>query len=560
LIGLALGLCFGLILGFLGFAAAGVGHGTYVLIGLSSSPFGLSQNIFLTWFGAPIFWCIVAALSGAATHRLPRALFLATMIAHYAALPIILGRESNFGDWGYVTKAAGVVAVGVAVYAVGQGGLWIAFGLGLWQSRQSARFGTKDILLMTVLFVALYLAPGLAILAHYQSLDEKDYDFTVEQPAHGWTVQLVKSHIVKDLPSYDGGRGSDYTDSACACAGTAFQCVHPLEFGGELCTWDRQANTVRCEKIPQPGGFRQEFDFESYFGNPALWLNGEGDQFIRWDLGGNCDHGLAVRRRGSPSFTAARVGLCLASSKAICNPEGTWYLLAWKANMAKSFELSVYAVDDKLRLTLVGKHRGSGHHGGHVLDAAFATKDRLHIVWADVLTGAGFHRRGNWLRLRTIDLDLRTQQWLEEKEIWRLDRFVSSVSPAVHILEDGSTHYLWKVDGGQTNTVASGLFYQARDTGRTIKLADGYEGFKSLVIGDKIAVCYTLEANPEKLYFRVIRGGVPGPSASIRLARVPPHALGGEDMVLGSDAGRTFWFVNTLDINTQYQLELVERR
>jgi hypothetical protein len=215
----------------------------------------------------------------------------------------------------------------------------------------------------------------------------------------------------------------------------------------------------------------------------------------------------------------------------------------------------VYALDDDLNPTFITKHEGI-----KVAEAAFTTKDRLHILWREHLAELGFQRRGGWLRLRTIDLNIGNKQWIEGEEVCRLDRFVYLRSAAVHVMNDGSTHYLWHVDEGRTHTSASGLFYVAMGTGKTIKLADSNKGFKSLIVGDQIVVCYSLENDPEKVYFRVIRNGTPGPATALKLGLSPSHALWGDRLVLGSDTNASFWFVNTLDINTVYQLRVVEAR
>ncbi len=138
----------------------------------------------------------------------------------------------------------------------------------------------------------------------------------------------------------------------------------------------------------------------------------------------------------------------------------------------------------------------------------------------------------------------------------REQTITSSVSPSVHILGDGSTHYLWKVDEGEHKTTASGVFYQAKEAGQTIKIAETYNGFKSLVVGDQIVVCYSLEKDVDKVYFRVIRDGKPGPVTSITLAQRPSYALWSDRIVLGSDSADKFWFVDTLNASKLYFLEV----
>lgn len=124
------GLVYGLALASIAVVAAGAGHGTYVLLGLCSSPLGLMQNVAVALLGTPVMWCLVAALLSAAKKPGCKAAFLAAMVAHYAALPIVLSGWSNFGDWEYAEKVPASVTFGAAVYAAGQVALWAAFALG----------------------------------------------------------------------------------------------------------------------------------------------------------------------------------------------------------------------------------------------------------------------------------------------------------------------------------------------------------------------------------------------------------------------------------------------
>lgn len=551
------GFCYGLALLAFGFVATGAGHGTYVILGLSSSPLGLTQNIPVALFAAPVLWCTIGVLLGRVTSRVGRGLFLATMLAHYAALPFILGPKSYFGDWANVAKLPRFVAAALAVYGAGQLGLWIVFAARQRDPAGPARFGARDLLLMLAFFVPLFLIPGALLLTYFHSLHEKEYDFAVEAPAYPGTVRLVKTYSVKDLPKYDKSGTFDYTDATCAIApGGLVRWVRPRKLGGELCAWTPEADAVRREAIPEPSGFNPQYDFKNYFERPALWVGPQGDEFVRWQIDGNGDHGLAVRKGGAGPFTTARVGLVLDNSRAIPSPQGAWYLLAWSS--AEDFRVAAYAVDNKLQLAPIGEHRSSGHHDIGVLDAALAADDRLHIVWGSVEPEIAPNVRSNWFRLRTIDLDVQKKAWSKERELGRLDRFVSSVSPAVHILENGSIHYLWTVDEGPTKTAASGLFCQSKETGRTIKLAEPAHGFKSVGVKNAVVVGYALESDPAKVSFRVIRAGKPGPATSITLARQPSHSLWGESMVLGGDEGRRFWFMDTLTPGTIYLLEVTD--
>lgn len=117
---LLLGGIYGGFLTVLGIAGAGAGHGTYVIIGVSSSPLGLTQSTILCIFAPVFLWAAVGFLLGLIEYAVCRKILLAVMFAHYAALPIILGQRSKFGDWGYVHREPQFVAASFALYGVGQ--------------------------------------------------------------------------------------------------------------------------------------------------------------------------------------------------------------------------------------------------------------------------------------------------------------------------------------------------------------------------------------------------------------------------------------------------------
>jgi hypothetical protein len=364
-------------------------------------------------------------------------------------------------------------------------------------------------------------------------------------------IELVGTQTVKELPKF-GDSGFDYTDSCCAfLADKSFQCIHPLKSGGEWACWIPTTGKVQRLAIPQPEGFEARFDFKTYFSNSALWTDRNGGCLIRWELEGNGDHGLALRKKPDGPFATARVKIPLANSKAVTGPDGAWYLLVWEGSVYRGFDLSVFALDDQLRLKPLGKHHSSGHHSIGVVDAAFPKEGQLHVMWANV------EPTDNWLRMLTIDLDVQKKTWSEEQEILRVDRFVSWVKPAVILSKGGIVHYFWWIDEGQKKTDLSGLYYQGKGAGEPIKLAVSRQGFKATGVGDKLVVCYTLEDEPDKAYFRVIEDGKAGPALAVTLAHPSKHALWDEDYVLGTDADGRVWFVDTLDIDTLYELKIV---
>ncbi len=124
----------GFVLMVAGFAAAGMGHGCYVVMGGSSSPFALVNNVAVAMFSTPVVWGVLGALA-CSTSRGGRMAFLAAMAAHYLALMPILTGNGNFSDWDYMHRQGDMVywavVLGAVVYGCGHIGLWTAFLLGL---------------------------------------------------------------------------------------------------------------------------------------------------------------------------------------------------------------------------------------------------------------------------------------------------------------------------------------------------------------------------------------------------------------------------------------------
>src|SRR5262245_27716218 len=120
----AVGLSYGLALAFLGFLAVGLGHGTFVVIGFSSAPCSLAQDVWFALIGGPGFWARMAFLAGGARHWVWRASYLLALSAHYTSLYWILTSPSEFADWSYVRKVVGVFWVAVTLYVSGQVALW----------------------------------------------------------------------------------------------------------------------------------------------------------------------------------------------------------------------------------------------------------------------------------------------------------------------------------------------------------------------------------------------------------------------------------------------------
>jgi hypothetical protein len=358
-------------------------------------------------------------------------------------------------------------------------------------------------------------------------------------------VELVKQHAIDAFSEYDGGR--DYTNESYAFGpDQLLYAVRPLKQQSELTTYHLGKGTTNRLVIPQPPGFKADFDFRTYFDDPVLTINSGGDLFCRWTIGGNGDHALALLKKGSDSFLVKRVKLYLAHCCVVADAEGAWYLVQGGPNF------TVYQVDKDLNLTQLGNFAGKGHHSVRIADVRFIAKDVLHLFWGDVLDG-------NHLRMRCVDFNVKTKKWLHDREIFRLDKFVSSANqPTVLQFKDGSLHYLWRIDEGANQGKATGLYYQAEADGKTVKVSNAYE-YRAVAVGNRIVVCYTQEDSPEKVFFRVIQHGILGAESAIAAAKGRKNNLWSEDMALHAEFAR-IWFANTLARNTVYELKLVEAK
>ncbi len=125
----AAGFAFGVVLGYLSFLTAGAGHGTYVMVGMSSAPLGL-LGFLAAIFGSPLVWAGVGALLASLDRHGARRWFIVFMFVHYLGGVALLSREP-FGDWEGVGRVAGampwVVAAWLTTYGLGQAMIWLTF-------------------------------------------------------------------------------------------------------------------------------------------------------------------------------------------------------------------------------------------------------------------------------------------------------------------------------------------------------------------------------------------------------------------------------------------------
>jgi hypothetical protein len=124
-----LGFVYGLTLSFWGFAAAGFGHGSCVIIGMAASPLGFF-GIIICFLVLPIYWTVAGLALKRAFIRSYRSLFLTLLTLHYASIVPLLLREP-FNDWDKLPKMfdaePGILLAGGIAYLCGQFFVWITF-------------------------------------------------------------------------------------------------------------------------------------------------------------------------------------------------------------------------------------------------------------------------------------------------------------------------------------------------------------------------------------------------------------------------------------------------
>jgi hypothetical protein len=380
--------------------------------------------------------------------------------------------------------------------------------------------------------------------------DFKDEVIRASETGKLMKVELVKRHSIQVFPKYGGGGA--YTNSNYLFApGPLVYAVRPLNQRGELTTYDITKGNASRRVVPQPQGFKPKYDFSRYFDDPVLSINSRGDLLCRWTIEGNGDHGFALLKKGSDSFLVNRVALALAYwSHVVANSEGAWHLIQTKSG---GF-FNVYQLDKELRFTRLGRIRRRQSSG--LLDAHFLSPDVVHLF--------SFEENSHG-SLRCIDFDVKERKPLHNRALVKLDKFVWPSNGTVLQFKDGALHYLWGIKDLRDGTDAKGkkrerqgLYYQAEADAIPVKLGDGCH-HRAIAIGDRIVVCYTREKAPDRVYFRVIRYGAPGPVSAITVAKGREYNLWAEDMVLYAEGDR-LWFVNTLMPNTLYELKLVDTK
>ena len=96
------GAAYGVLLGLLAFMSSGFGHGTFILVGVSSAPIGV-LGIPAGLLGAPLIWGVVGHLVSRVTSIRSSRAFLTAMCLHYLGV-VVLFLTPTYGDWAYLPR------------------------------------------------------------------------------------------------------------------------------------------------------------------------------------------------------------------------------------------------------------------------------------------------------------------------------------------------------------------------------------------------------------------------------------------------------------------------
>ena len=358
-------------------------------------------------------------------------------------------------------------------------------------------------------------------------------------------IELVKKHFNKSRIPEHGGEDSYRTANFIFAPGPLVIAARPLNNDKDGRKRDQQGelfsfNLIKGESsrrlIPQPKGFQPKYDFLHYFDSPVVSINARGDLLCRWTLAGNGDHAFALLKKGANSFVVKRVTdlYIQYQSLVVSDPDGNWYLIHWKSGQY----CAVYHIDEEVNLKQLGKL--TSKDCGWTYDARFIAKDVLHL----------------FCDLRSVDFHVKSGKWLHHREIQRseLPDQVGTVT-AVQ-LKDDSLHYFWTLDGGKEKAKLTGVYYQAETKLEPLKVCASRH-YRAIAVGNRIAVCFTLEGALTKVFFRVIHHGTMGPVSEITVENKYDYSLWRDFMQLHAEADR-IWFVNTMEPDAVYEFMIAD--
>jgi hypothetical protein len=125
----AIGFLYGTALSVIGFLATGLGHGTYVILGISSAPLGF-MGFLVSLFSPPLAWAIIGCLLSKSEYPHKRLFFLITIACHYLSIWPLLATQP-FEDLDHFKRTwqhhPDTIIAGICCYLVGQSIMWVYF-------------------------------------------------------------------------------------------------------------------------------------------------------------------------------------------------------------------------------------------------------------------------------------------------------------------------------------------------------------------------------------------------------------------------------------------------
>lgn len=117
------GLFYGLVITWCGLAATGGGHGSGLLLLLSSAPLFYIAGLYGT-LASPILWALIGFLLMGVKQGWLKLSLIFILVVHYTSIIALL---IQFDDWEYVSKALFWLVPGILMYIIGQVVMWHIF-------------------------------------------------------------------------------------------------------------------------------------------------------------------------------------------------------------------------------------------------------------------------------------------------------------------------------------------------------------------------------------------------------------------------------------------------
>ena len=128
------GFALGLVLALSAFAAAGFGHGSYVLLDLVSAPLCI-VGVAAALIGTVFLWTVAAWLASGRDLNSRRA-FVLLIAAHYVSALVAVAVGPDV-DWSRAPRVVTALSIGAVAYASTQVFLWFLFRQSLRKARMA---------------------------------------------------------------------------------------------------------------------------------------------------------------------------------------------------------------------------------------------------------------------------------------------------------------------------------------------------------------------------------------------------------------------------------------